>query len=109
LDAGADYLVGPKGNQPKLEDEVFHSCNYEGTGIDLHISCEKDHGCIESRKVRTLTELEWLVQAKVWTIKTVIEVNSERVIEGRTEMATRYYLSSRIGSAEYFSKNIREH
>lgn len=115
LDAGADYLVGLKGNQPKLEDEVFHYfdqaklCSYEGTDIDLHISCEKDHGRIESREVRTLTELEWLEQAKVWTIRTAIEVNSERVIEGRTETATRYYLSSRLGSAEYFSKNIREH
>jgi predicted transposase YbfD/YdcC len=115
LDAGADYLVGLKGNQPKLEDEVFHYfdqaklCNYEGTGIDLHISCEKDHGRIESREVRTLRELEWLEQAKVWTIRTVIEVKSERVIEGRTETATRYYLSSKIGSAKYFSENIREH
>lgn len=115
LDEGADYLVGLKGNQPKLEDEVFHYfdqarlLNYEGTGIDFHITCEKDHGRIETREVRTLTELEWLEQAKAWTIRTVIEVKSERVIKGKTETATRYYLSSRAGSAEYFSKNIRGH
>jgi len=115
LDKGADYLVGLKGNQPTLEDEVFHYfdqamlCNYEGTGIDSHISCEKDHGRIESREVRTLTELEWLEQAEVWTIRTIIEVKSERVIKGKTETGTRYYLSSRKGSAEYFAKNIRGH
>lgn len=115
LDNGADYLVGLKGNQPTLEDEVFHYfdearlCNYEGTGIDFHITCEKDHGRIETREVRTLTELEWLEQAEAWTIKTVIEVKSERVIKGKIERATRYYLSSRIGSAEYFAKNIRGH
>jgi predicted transposase YbfD/YdcC len=115
LDKGADYLVGLKGNQPKLEDEVFHYfdqaklCNYEGTGIDSHISYEKDHGRIETREVRTLTELEWLEQAGAWAIRTVIEVKSERVIKGKTETATRYYLSSRVGSAEYFAKNIRGH
>jgi len=115
LDKGADYLVGLKGNQPKLEDEVFHYFdqaklyNYEGTGIDSHISCEKDHGRMESREVRTLTELDWLEQAEVWTIRTIIEVKSERVIKGKTETGTRYYLSSRSGSAEYFAKNIRGH
>lgn len=51
-------------------------------------------------------------QAETWairTIRTVIEVKSERVIKGKAEKATRYYLTSKIGAAEYFAKNIRGH
>jgi predicted transposase YbfD/YdcC len=68
LDTGADYLVGLKGNQPKLEDEVFHYfdqaklCNYGGTenmsllrrlAVNIVRTVDPGRGLAEARRAAT--------------------------------------------------------
>jgi predicted transposase YbfD/YdcC len=111
---GADYIVGIKGNQKNLENEVYNffdqSTNYGSTeGITRFEMHEKGHGRIESRYVCVANDLDWLRQREDWQLQSLIEVRSERTMGEKTEKAIRYYGSSRRADANSFSKWIREH
>jgi predicted transposase YbfD/YdcC len=116
LQKKADYLMGLKGNQGNLLDEVtnfFDQANaisFEGLENDFFESSEKGHGREESRRVRVVHDLEWLPQLDDWDgLKTIIEVVSKRQTRDKEEVSTRFYISSRIANAEHFSKWIRAH
>lgn len=106
--------MGLKGNQGNLLDEVtnfFDQANaisFDGLENDFFESSEKGHGREESRRVRVVHDLEWLSQLRDWTgLKTIIEVVSKGRNRDKEELSTRFYISSRIASAEHFSKWIR--
>ena len=113
---GADYVVGIKGNQPKLEAEVHNffeqlkTMDYKGVeGITLTETQEKGHGRMERRNICVVNDLGWLPQQSEWHLQSLIEIRSERVIEGKIEQATRYYGSSRRADAKKFADWIRGH
>lgn len=116
ISRGADYIIGIKGNQPKLEAEAYNffeqakAVNYEGVeGVSLVETYEKGHGRSERRTVCVVTELDWLPQRDGWCLESLIEVRSERVIGEKIEVATRYYGSSRKAEARMFVNWIRGH
>ena len=117
LDHIADYLVGLKGNQRNFHAEAQNyfdqarDVGYEEVAVDRYIaSPEKGHGRIESRLVCVWTELEWLPQAQIWpSMKAVIEVLSKREVGGKKTSESRYYFSSRVGTAKEFAGWIRGH
>lgn len=117
LDHGADYLIGLKGNQGNFHDEAKNFFNqardikYEGVDVERYISSpEKGHGRIEQRSICICTALDWLPQAQTWPgLKAIIEVTSEREIEGKKTSENRYYFSSRKASAKEFAGWIRGH
>ena len=84
LQAGADYLVGIKGNQGCLEAEAHnyfeqaYAIQYEAEELKCYEEHDKGHGRIETRHVCVTQDLEWLPQAEEWGLKTLIEVRSER-------------------------------
>jgi len=112
---GADYIVGIKGNQPKLEAEIVNFFeqarlnDYEEIDVTSCISKEKGHGRFEQRIVTATQKLDWLPQVEAWGIQTLVEVRSERRIAGSIEKATRYYASSRAANADEFAQWIRGH
>lgn len=115
IDKGADYIVGIKGNQPKLLAETVNffqqarAADYEGVSITTSTSEEKGHGRFERRVITETRELDWLPQAESWGIESLLEVRSERQIGGAVEKATRYYASSRAADANKFARWIRNH
>jgi predicted transposase YbfD/YdcC len=115
LDQGADYLVGIKGNQGKLEAEVInffnqaHAINYQSEEFKCYSTLDKGHGRIESRRFCVSQDLDWLPQKDEWGLQSLIEVRSERVLGDKIENSVRYYGSSRLGSAEQFGHWIRKH
>jgi len=117
LDHGADYLIGLKGNQGNFQAEAKNffdqarDAEYEEVDVERYIpSPEKGHGRIEQRSICMCTTLDWLPQAKTWPgLKTIIEVLSERAIDGKETSEIRYYFSSRIGTAKEFAGWIRGH
>lgn len=117
IDNKADYLMGLKGNQGRLLDEIQYyfegacAAGFEGVEHDFHYYTEKGHGREEKRTIQVACNLEeWLPQANDWKgLKTAVEVVSERTVNGVTETATRYYISSRLGSAKQFAGWIRGH
>jgi len=115
IDRGADYIVGLKGNQPKLEAEVVNffeqarAVDYDGVDVTITVSEESGHGRFERRTTTATRELDWLPQADKWRMQTLVEVCSEREINGTIEKGTRYYASSRAADAETFARWIRGH
>ena len=115
IDKKADYLMGLKGNQSTLLDEIQYyfedacAVNFEGVEHDFHYYAEEGHGREEKRTIQVACNLEeWLPQIDDWKgLKTAIEVVSERAVKGKAETCTQYYISSRAGSAEQFGGWIR--
>lgn len=111
----ADYIVGIKGNQSSLEAEVrnffeqAHSVDYEDVPVTRATAVEKGHGRIEERIVCVTNDLDWLPQQEPWHLQSLIEVRSQRILQGRVEQSIRYYGSSRRGTADQFMSWIRNH
>jgi len=115
LGAGADYIVGIKGNQGNLEAEAknyfdqAYLIQYESPELQCHTTIDKGHGRIETRHICVTQELEWLSQRELWGLKSLIEVRSERVTNDKSEKGVLYYGSSRTGTPEQFANWIRSH
>ena len=117
IEKKADYIMGLKGNQGTLLNEIQYyfedaaSVNFEGVVYDFYYYENEGHGRKESRIIQVVSDLEeWLPQIKDWKgLKTAVEVTSERIVKGKTEKNTQYYISSRIGSAKQFADWIRNH
>jgi predicted transposase YbfD/YdcC len=118
VDAGADYLLAVKDNQPTLHAEMqnyfeqANAINWEEVEHSFHTTVEKEHGRIEMREVRVVEDLEWLCLKEKWEkLTSLIEVKSSRewVGQEKKETATRYYISSRHAKAAHFCKWVRGH
>jgi predicted transposase YbfD/YdcC len=117
LDHGADYLIGLKGNQGNFHAEAKNFFDqardvaYEGVDIERYLpSPEKGHGRIEQRTICVCTALDWLPQAQTWPgLKAIVELLSERDVDGKKTFEIRYYFSSRKATAKQFADWIREH
>lgn len=116
---GGDYLLALKGNQGTLEKDV--SLYFEGelfgkklkseqTELKMAETIEKSHGRIEIRKCWISNEIDWLEQKNDWKdIKSIIRVESERIIKGKSSKEIRYYISSLIADPNGFLESIRAH
>lgn len=117
-DAKADYLLAVKENQPNLCAEIenffdqAHAVEWEEVPHLFYQKVEKGHGRIESREVRVVQDLDWLVSANKWkSLACIIEVRATRqkIGSATSETSKRLYISSRKASAEDFAKWIRQH
>ena len=115
---GADYALAVKENQPTLHEEIreyFEMLDDGKRARDMpediwESDTEKDHGRIERRRIRTVTDIKFLSVKKQWKdIKTIIEYRCERTVKEETSITHRYYISSKDASAEEFGKIIRNH
>ncbi|WP_338815423.1 ISAs1 family transposase [Bernardetia sp. Wsw4-3y2] len=73
---------------------------------------ETTHGRIEIRKCKIMKAEELLVTHFIekWThLKTIIRIDYERIENNITFCNTRYYVSSKLASADYFNTAIRGH
>ena len=112
----ADYVLGLKGNQESLHDvvqEVFDDvdeCNYEGVRYDYYETNEHGHGRQERRRYWTLDAHEWMEDIQMWAgLRTIVQVESERTIDGKTSREWRYYVSSLGLEAKPIAEAIRNH
>ena len=114
-EAGADFLVGIKGNQGTLEDEVYNyftqakEIEYEDEEFHCYQTVEKEHGRIETRHICVSYNLEWLPDNKEWGFETLIEVRSKRVFDNQTQEGVLYYGLSRKATPQECARWIRGH
>ena len=112
---GGDYVLGVKGNQAKLKADVetFFDCAacdaFAHLKYDYHKTVEKDHGRIETRKYWIVDEASFEVKGEWGGLKAVGMVKSERIVDGVPSYETRYYIASRMMSAQAFAKAARGH
>jgi predicted transposase YbfD/YdcC len=113
IDKGADYILGLKGNQIALYEEVkaLFSTNAEKF-FDMEVSKTQDkaHGRIERRTCRIVRDLTKIPSSIDWrNIACVIEIRSEIEVKGTTTISANYYISSSQNSAAQIMKSIRAH
>lgn len=115
INAGADYIVGIKGNQGNLEAEVknyfdqAHAIQYDSEELKCHTTIDKGHGRIETGHICVTQDLEWLPQREIWGIKSLVEIRSERMRGDKIEHGVLYYGASRAGTPKQFANWIRGH
>lgn len=113
----AHYVLGLKGNHPKLHTEVvayFDQARKEGF-LDAphgeHVESGRGHGREEERHVWTSEDLGWMEDREAWKgLRTVVMVESKRTIGDKTTREQRYYLSSLPAKdARKLARAIRGH
>ena len=110
----ADYLLAVKGNQGQLYDllqDAFRATeNRDPLGRCREVS--KGHGRLEVRECRVITdreELAYMDPAGEWPqLSSVAQVSYERQAGGGTT-EQRYYICSRLLTAEEFLESARAH
>jgi predicted transposase YbfD/YdcC len=112
----ADYVLGLKGNQGNLHDDVdlfFKDCLTSGFKDVPYNYCETvdgDHGRIETRRYWTTSDIEWLSDKPLWkNLRTIVMVERERLVENKASVETGYYISSLESDVTPLAKAIRGH
>ena len=113
----ADYVLGLKGNQGTLHDDVAlffdeRQDGFAGHEVTVHESCEKGHGRLETRRVVATEDIAWLQQDHRWPgLRSIAKVESRRevLVDGKVEEETHYYISSLPGDAKQIGHAVRSH
>jgi predicted transposase YbfD/YdcC len=119
VDRGGDYVLAVKGNQGNLYEDaqaLFEEIEHPDIAFiehDYHKTVEKDHGRIETRRCWTLSDQDCLTYLRGWEnwkgLKTVVMVESTRVLPDTTTKEVRYFISSLPGDAERILAAVRGH
>ena len=115
-----DYVLAVKENQGHLFADIDYHCQLylrHENPMELFAShdktVDKDHGRIEIRECWTLPAAVYLPairHLRDWAqVKTVVMIRRERRLRDKTEVHTRYYISSLHASATRFLQVIRDH
>jgi len=116
-DAGADYLLAVKANQPTLRDEI-ESFFASAPAETLHHAADidKGHGRIEQRTVTVAREVDWLSGARRFpgevrlpNVAAIVRVKSKTELKDRCRFETRYYITSATLSAQAAADAVRRH
>lgn len=115
VDAGADYVLGLKGNQGTLHEQVsefFDDVFARGfeAELDRHSTIDKGHGRIEERTAWLSNDVHWLRDAEQWAgLSGLVAVQSKRTIRGQTTTERRYFICSGPSTAQALGHIIRQH
>jgi predicted transposase YbfD/YdcC len=115
VEKGGDYFLAVKGNQPKLEDAVvehFLGTERENTRLGFWESKEAKpaHGRQEVRRAWVSCEVDQIQTAERWeSLKTLVRVESTRIMDGHESIENRFYISSRLLSAKEAIEASRGH
>jgi len=110
-EAGAEYILAVKDNQKHLHDDIKEAFEQTPQAAS-HVQMGVDHGRIEKRTCRIITDMDWICSKDHWEgLRTIIEITSERTNKatGEKETQIRHYISSANSTAEKFNEAIRAH
>ena len=115
--AGADYLLAVKANQPTLRSEIeryFDDAPAEC--LDSVVDLDKAHGRIEERTVTVSREAGWLEgqrrfpgELRLPDATTIVRVRSRTGLKDRSRFDTRYFIASADLTAERAAHAVRGH
>jgi predicted transposase YbfD/YdcC len=116
-DAGADYLLAVKANQPGLRAEIeTFFADADPADLDSVIDVDKGHGRIEQRTVTIAHEVDWLNgerrfpgELRLPNVATIIRIGSRTELKDHGRRETRYYVSSAKLSARRAADAVRSH
>lgn len=113
IDKDADYVLGLKGNQGTLHEDVklyfedkelLGKCSYTA-------KTEKARGGIEKREYWVTADVSWIPQLGNWAgLKSIGMTRNTITKKGKATIEDRYFISSLDGnSAEIFARAVRGH
>jgi predicted transposase YbfD/YdcC len=117
-DAGADYLLAVKANQPTLRQEIeeLFAQAPQGSLERTETETDKGHGRIEQRTVTLAREVDWLNgqrrfpgELRLPDVAAIIKVDSKAELKDRCRFETRYYITSARFGAEAAAQAVRGH
>jgi len=117
INKGADYVIAVKENQPTLYNEINNCINEaleQGENakniIDYYETHDSGHGREEIRRYYILDKIDSVESAMDWQgLNTIGMVESIRILEGKTSINKRYYISSIEKDAKNFATAVRKH
>ena len=118
IEKKANYVLVVKDNQPTLHHEIIDflarhkELEYKDRGYEFkqYKETDKGHGRIEVRKYTAVDQILWMNSAKDWkNLKSIVMVESTRIIGDKTTVETRYYISSLPADIVKLAKAIRSH
>ncbi|MBP2296428.1 ISAs1 family transposase [Azospirillum rugosum] len=109
VEAGGDYLLAFKANQPRLLAAVRAAFTAAATVAPLETH-ERSHGRVEIRRHWVSTAVVALGERHSWPgLAAIAMVECTATRAGKTSTATRYYLSSRPLTPADFAAVVRGH
>ena len=117
LDAGADYLLAVKDNQPTLHAEVrSYFDTAPSSEVERHETIGKEHGRLEVRTHTVSHVVDWTTAERSYPgaprfpkLATIATVESRIERGEKIEMERRSYISSRRLSGAAFAEAVRSH
>ena len=112
---GGDYVLALKDNQPvthQLVKDLFEQSPHSQRSHRFTTTDEKKHGRSEEREYLSTDVLNDNIQTQIrWpSLKSVLRVNSTRLINGKHSIEARHYLSSvPANEIEFTAICIRKH
>lgn len=113
---GGDYVLGLKGNQSTLNEQVeeFFSTaaagEFDGVVHDYAEETDKDHGRLEVRRYWITEELSTLSDPSRWrALRSIGMVERECWIDDRHTLERRYFINSLPADAKRFAHAVRGH
>jgi predicted transposase YbfD/YdcC len=111
-EAGGDYLLAVKSNQPALLDDLklFFEDAYERDRLECFETTDGDHGRIEVRRHRVCNDVQWLRERHRWKdLNSIAMVEASREIDGKTTLSRRFYISSTQLDTKGVAAAVRSH
>jgi predicted transposase YbfD/YdcC len=113
IEKEADYVIGLKGNQGNLQDDVktFFEKKPKNRLFSQSTEVDKGHGRLETRICTVTDDIDWLKERHPeWKkLKTVIEIESIREIKGEVSVEKRYYIASIVADTTLAQRAVRQH
>jgi predicted transposase YbfD/YdcC len=116
-DAGADYLLAVKANQPTIRSEIeTYFADAPTDKLDHFTDLGKAHGRIEQRSVTVSRETDWLNgsrhfpgELRLPDAASIVRVVAHTELKDRCRIETRYYISSAKLAAQRAADAVRGH
>ena len=116
LKRSADYLLAVKGNQLLLSTEVqarfeayWNTTETDILSPEFSEQFDSQHGRKERRRCWRIPVDEHMPECQKWKAKSIIAVQSDRLVNGKGHDSVRFYISSRELDAETALKATRGH
>lgn len=111
VEAGGDYLMRVKSNQPSLHQELrLFFADAQAPADDVDETVDGDHGRIETRRVEVLHDVEWLARSLGWPgLACLGKRVAWREVDGKSKRHESYYIASRRLSAAELNRLARGH
>jgi predicted transposase YbfD/YdcC len=109
----ANYLIGLKGNQGILNDDVrlLFESKPHGTIFQNDTEYDKGHGRLETRRCTVTEDIAWLREKHShWKdLRSIVEIESTREIKGKITVEKRYYISDLAAEPKPILNAVRQH